>query len=87
MERALGHLGKDLRHGVDPIVGFEFRNFENISSVSQELSSEEFVNKEDLADDVDEGEELAEEVLDRVGGVGAVELVEVVDNVLDLTLL
>ena len=65
MEHTLGHLGKDPGHGINPVLRIHRWELDHFGSVFGELSAEEGVSEEDLADNVDEVERLAEKELER----------------------
>ncbi len=61
MEGALGHLGEDLRHRVVPLLRRQLRLRQDPGAVLGELAAEEEVHKVDLADNVDEVQQLTQE--------------------------
>merc|ERR1719510_385378 len=60
------HLWEDHGHGISSFFKFLLHHSPNITSVCGELSTQEEINKVDLADHIDEVEEFAEEELCRV---------------------
>lgn len=61
MECAFGDLGEDPGHRVLPVFGFLFGHGQDVGAVLGELAAEEEVHEVDLADDVDQVQELAKD--------------------------
>ena len=76
-------LWKYVLHGVAPLFGVEVGLLDDLQSVGGEHPSEEEVDEEDLADDVDEVEDLAEDEAHEVDAVrlGAAQPAAVPDEV------
>ena len=62
VEGALGHLGEDGVHGVGAALGLSLGEVDDVHAVGLELVAEEEVDEEDLADHVDEVQDLAAKV-------------------------
>ena len=62
-------LWKYVLHGVAPLFGVEVGLLDDLQSVGGEHPAEEEVDEEDLADDVDEVEDLAEDEAHEVDPV------------------
>ena len=61
MEGALGDLGEDADHGVEPLLVVQHGEGENLEAVGGELSPQEPVYQEDLETHVDQVHDLAED--------------------------
>ena len=59
----LGHPRKYPGHGIKPVLRVVFNIIQNLQAVGAELPAEEQVDEVDVGQDVDEGEELAEDDL------------------------
>ena len=86
VERTLGYLGKYLGHGIRPIFGLHLWVSHHVPAVVPELVAQEEVGEVDLAQDVGEVEELAEEEPEGVEAVGAAVEAPVPDDIVDLGL-
>jgi len=71
VERALGHLGEHLGHGINTVLHLHVGNAENIPSIRGELSTKEGVHEVHLANNVDEVEDLTEDKLVNVDVMGS----------------
>ena len=80
---SLSNLWKYGFHGVAPLFGVEVGLLDDLESVGGEHATEEEVDEEDLSDDVDEVEELAEDEAREVHAVrpGAAQAAAVADEV------
>ena len=62
MEGALGHPREDLHHGVRPVRVVHVHEVDHFRAVGHEDATEEEVDEVDLADHIDDVEQVAEEI-------------------------
>lgn len=77
---------EDLHHWVIPPLGLIFAPIEHVAAVCQEDAAEEGVDGVHLSDDVDEVENVADKVLERVEVPQVESLPHVLDQLLALVL-
>lgn len=66
LKSALGHARKDVHHGIETIFLRLIAERHHPKTVAEEFSVEEIVHQDQLSDDVDEAESLAEEITKSV---------------------
>ena len=87
VERALGHLGKDLGHGIGPVFGLHLGVGQHLEAIVPKLVAKEEVSEVDMTEDIGKVKDFAEEEPDGVEAVSSPVEAPVADDVVNLALL
>lgn len=80
MENAFGDARKDFYHGIASILLIHVGETQHIRAVGHECTAQEFINKENVRNHIDQIQDLTEEIAERVAVVCAHTFDDVVDQ-------